>query len=43
MTQIAVLGSTGSIGQHTLEIVDQFPGRFEVYALAIHMIVGYPL
>lgn len=34
LTRISVLGSTGSIGSHTLEIVDQFPDRFEVVALA---------
>lgn len=31
--QIAVLGSTGSIGTHTLDIVDKYPGRFRVVAL----------
>ncbi len=32
--RIAILGSTGSIGQSTLEVIRQFPGRFEVAALA---------
>jgi 1-deoxy-D-xylulose-5-phosphate reductoisomerase len=32
--RIAVLGSTGSIGQQTLEVVRWFPDRFEVVALA---------
>ncbi|WP_124727551.1 1-deoxy-D-xylulose-5-phosphate reductoisomerase [Staphylospora marina] len=32
--RIAVLGSTGSIGKSTLEVIRQHPGRFEVVALA---------
>lgn len=32
--RVAVLGSTGSIGQQTLEVVRWFPDRFEVVALA---------
>ncbi len=32
--KIAVLGSTGSIGRNTLDIVSRFPERFEVVALA---------
>ena len=31
---LALLGSTGSIGRQTLEIVRSFPGRFRVLALA---------
>jgi 1-deoxy-D-xylulose-5-phosphate reductoisomerase len=31
---ISVLGSTGSIGTQTLEIVDDFPERFRVVALS---------
>ena len=34
MKRIAVLGSTGSIGVSTLDIVAHFPERFEVVALA---------
>lgn len=34
MKQIAILGSTGSIGQSTLSIVEQFPERYAVTALA---------
>lgn len=34
MKRLAVLGSTGSIGRQTLEVVSAFPGRFEVVALA---------
>ena len=34
MKQLAILGSTGSIGQSTLSIVEQFPGRYQVAALA---------
>lgn len=32
--RIAILGSTGSIGRQTLEVIDRFPERFEVVALA---------
>lgn len=32
--KIAILGSTGSIGRSTLDVVRQFRGRFEVVALA---------
>ena len=32
--QLAILGSTGSIGQSTLSIVEQFPERYAVAALA---------
>ena len=34
MKNIAVLGSTGSIGVSTLEVLEQFPGRFRAVALA---------
>jgi 1-deoxy-D-xylulose-5-phosphate reductoisomerase len=34
VTGLAVLGSTGSIGTQTLEVVSELPGRFEVRALA---------
>jgi len=34
MKHIAILGSTGSIGRQCLSVVDSFPGRFEVVALA---------
>ena len=33
MKAISVLGSTGSIGTQTLEIVEDFPDRFKVVAL----------
>jgi 1-deoxy-D-xylulose-5-phosphate reductoisomerase len=32
--RLAILGSTGSIGTSTLDVVRAFPGRFEVVALA---------
>lgn len=32
--RLALLGSTGSIGTQTLDVVDHHPGRFEVVALA---------
>ncbi len=34
MKQICILGSTGSIGQSTLSIVEQYPERFRVASLA---------
>ena len=34
--RIGILGSTGSIGRQTLEVVDAFPHRFEVVAIAAH-------
>ena len=34
MKRLAILGSTGSIGQSTLSIVEQFPERFSVATLA---------
>jgi 1-deoxy-D-xylulose-5-phosphate reductoisomerase len=36
MKAISVLGSTGSIGTQTLEIVEAFPDRFQVVALTAH-------
>jgi len=36
MQKLVVLGSTGSIGTQTLDIVRKFPDKFEVYALAIN-------
>ncbi len=32
--KIAILGSTGSIGRNTLDVVSRFPDRFQVVALA---------
>lgn len=32
--RLAILGSTGSIGQQTLDVVRSFPGRFQVIGLA---------
>jgi len=34
--KIVVLGSTGSIGRSTLDVIKKHPGRFEVIALAAH-------
>lgn len=34
--KITILGSTGSIGRSTLEVVDNHPGRFEIIALAAY-------
>lgn len=37
MTQrITLLGSTGSIGQSTLDVISRHPDRFSVYALSAH-------
>jgi 1-deoxy-D-xylulose-5-phosphate reductoisomerase len=40
LKRLAILGSTGSIGQSTLSIVEQFPERYEVAALAAGRNVG---
>ncbi len=37
MKRLAILGSTGSIGVNTLDIVRQFPGKFEVVSLSAGM------
>jgi 1-deoxy-D-xylulose-5-phosphate reductoisomerase len=34
--RVAVLGSTGSIGRATLDVISRMPDRFEVHALAAH-------
>ncbi len=34
--QIAILGSTGSIGKQTLEVIAEHPDLFEVYAITAH-------
>lgn len=34
--RIAILGSTGSIGTQSLEVIDTFPGLFEVAVLTAH-------
>jgi 1-deoxy-D-xylulose-5-phosphate reductoisomerase len=36
MKQLAIIGSTGSIGQNTLYVVRHLSGRFQVFALAAH-------
>jgi 1-deoxy-D-xylulose-5-phosphate reductoisomerase len=36
MKNIAVLGSSGSIGQSTLEVVRSLPGRFRIVALSVN-------
>jgi len=36
MKKIALLGSTGSIGQQTTQVVDWFPGELAISALAAH-------
>lgn len=36
MKRLAILGATGSIGTQTLQVVDAFPGRFQVVILAGH-------
>jgi len=40
LKRLAILGSTGSIGQSTLSIVEQFPGRYTVATLAAGRNVG---
>jgi len=34
MKRLAILGSTGSIGANTLDIVRRFPDRFQVVGLS---------
>lgn len=34
--QLCILGSTGSIGMQTLEVVRNFPDRYSVYAICAH-------
>src|SRR5258705_655824 len=34
MRQIAILGSTGSIGRSTLSVAEAYPDRFQIVALA---------
>src|ERR1700678_602113 len=43
MKRLAILGSTGSIGQSTLSIVEQFPERYAVAALGArrNLVVGF--
>jgi 1-deoxy-D-xylulose-5-phosphate reductoisomerase len=36
MKRIAVIGSTGSIGRNTLDVIRQFPEKFRVAALCAH-------
>lgn len=36
MIGISILGSTGSIGVNTLNVIDQSPGRFKIIALTAH-------
>lgn len=36
MIRVVILGATGSIGRQTLDIVAQFPHRFQVVGLAAH-------
>ena len=43
MKRLAILGSTGSIGESTLDVVARHPGRFEVVALAADGTVSDPL
>jgi 1-deoxy-D-xylulose-5-phosphate reductoisomerase len=40
LKRLSILGSTGSIGQSTLSIVEQFPDRYEVATLAAGRNVG---
>jgi 1-deoxy-D-xylulose-5-phosphate reductoisomerase len=33
---VAILGSTGSVGEHTLDVISRHPDRFRVVALGAH-------
>ena len=37
---VAILGSTGSVGEHTLDVIARHPDRFRVVALGAHRNVG---
>jgi 1-deoxy-D-xylulose-5-phosphate reductoisomerase len=39
MIRVAVLGSTGSVGRSTLEVIERHPDRFQVVALAANQAV----
>ena len=39
MIRVAILGSTGSIGRSTLEVIGRHPDRFRVVALAANQAV----
>ena len=32
--RLAILGSTGSVGANTLDVIDRHPDRYEVFALS---------
>ncbi|MFZ5982583.1 MAG: 1-deoxy-D-xylulose-5-phosphate reductoisomerase, partial [Patescibacteria group bacterium] len=34
MKKLAILGSTGNVGTQVLDVVDQYPGKFEIVALS---------
>lgn len=34
--QVTVLGATGSIGRHTLSVMEQYPDQFKAFALCAH-------
>jgi 1-deoxy-D-xylulose-5-phosphate reductoisomerase len=36
MTQLTIIGSTGSVGRNTLKVVEHLAGRFTVFALSAH-------
>lgn len=36
LQRLSILGSTGSIGSNTLDVVRRHPGRYEVFALTAH-------
>ena len=40
MKRLAIIGSTGSIGQNTLRVVEPFSDRFKVFALAANSAAG---
>ncbi len=40
MIRVAILGSTGSIGRSTLEVIERHPDRFRVTALAANQALG---
>src|SRR4051812_19874786 len=39
MKRVALIGSTGSVGENTLKVIEHLSERFTVYALGVHSAV----
>ena len=42
MKQIAILGSTGSIGTQALQVIEEHPDQYEAYVLTANMPAQMP-